>query len=184
MACLLAVSSELATPPHPPPIFVQLLCYSYHPLIWLAPYCYGTPPPATLLHGRTPRLLSVVVLHCLSGRCQCLGSDCNVLPCALGLACFGSPYFFVVSVFLVVLSLDLDRVSFVHLGYWVAVFLLHTAFLFSYFTFFRLVREIVGFLPGEMCGWSHTRGTCSDCFFRGLVRGGHRGFFFPQLALH
>ena len=78
-----------------------------------------------------------------------------------------------------VLSSDLDRVSFVFLGYWVVVFLLLPAFLFSYFAFFRFVRDIVGFLPGEMCGWSHTRGTWGDCFFRGLVRGGHRGFFFP-----
>src|ERR1700712_210104 len=108
MACWLAVSSELATPPHPPPVFVQLLCHNYLRFFRLGPYCYGTPPPATLLHGRTPRLCSVVVLHCLGGRCQRLGSDCNVLPCALGLACFGSPYFFVVKVFLVVLSLDLD----------------------------------------------------------------------------
>src|ERR1700712_5022057 len=43
MACLLALSSELATPPHPLLIFVPLLSYSYHPLTWLAPYC--SPPP-------------------------------------------------------------------------------------------------------------------------------------------
>src|ERR1700712_4187486 len=93
MACLLAVSSELATPPHPPPVFVQLLCYSYHPFFRLAPYCYGTPPPATLLHGRTPRLRSVVVLHYLGGLFQRLGSDCNVLPCTLGFSMLWRPLF-------------------------------------------------------------------------------------------
>ena len=46
MACLLAVSSELATPLPPPPVLVQLLCYSYHPFFsWnLTTACR---PPAT-----------------------------------------------------------------------------------------------------------------------------------------
>ena len=105
-----------STPPHPPSGFVPLLGYSYHPFSRLAPYCYGTPPPATLLHGRTPRLRSVVVLHCFGGRCQRLGSDCNVLPSTLGFSRLWLPLFLHSLGFPVVLSSDLDRVSFVILG--------------------------------------------------------------------
>src|ERR1700712_5925839 len=93
MARLLAVSSELATSPLPPPVFVQLLCYRYLPFFRLAPYCYGSPPPATPLHGRTPRLRFVVVLHCLGGQCQRLWSVCNVLPWTLGFSMLWLPLF-------------------------------------------------------------------------------------------
>src|ERR1700712_2687857 len=146
MACLLAVSSELATPPHPPPIFVRLLCYSYHPLIWLAPYYYGTPPPGTLLHGRTPRLRSVAVLHCLGGRCQRLGSDCNVLPCTLGLGCLAPPIFSFSQWFYL---RTWKGFLLLYLGYWVAVVLLLPAFLFSYFAFFRFCTQDCGVSSGR-----------------------------------
>jgi len=60
----------------PPSCLVPLLGCSYNPLTRLAPYC----PFAfslRLLHGRAPRLRSVVLLHCLGGGCQRLGFMSN-----------------------------------------------------------------------------------------------------------
>ena len=65
---------------------------TFHSFGW-HPTATVSPPPATPLHGRTPRLRSVVVLHCLGGRCQCLGLDCNVLPCTLGFSMQWLPLF-------------------------------------------------------------------------------------------
>ena len=48
-----------------------------------------------------------------------------------------------------VLSSDLDRVSFVKMGYWVALFLLLPAFLFSYFAFFRFCTRDRGVSSGR-----------------------------------
>jgi len=39
-------------------------------------------PPSRFLHGRTPRLRSVVVLHCLGNACQRLGFSSNVRKAA------------------------------------------------------------------------------------------------------
>ena len=76
---LLIVSTVLgSTPPPPPPGFVPLLGYSYNPLL-LASTLTAYEDPRDLLYARTPRLRSVVVLHCLGGRCQRLGFLCNVL---------------------------------------------------------------------------------------------------------
>ena len=80
-----------STPPPPPSGLVPLLGYSYNPLL-LAGTLTAHEDPRDLLYGRTPRLRSVVVLHCLGGRCQRLGFLCNVLLGELGF--LGSTLFF------------------------------------------------------------------------------------------
>ena len=64
--------SAVSTPPHPCPGGVALLRYTYNPLTWVTDYRYlGFPSP--WLPDFHPWLHSVVELHSLSGRCQCLG---------------------------------------------------------------------------------------------------------------
>ena len=60
-----------------------MLGYSYNPLL-LAGTLTAHEDPRDLLYGRTPRLRSVVVLHCLGGQCQRLGFLYHVLLGELG----------------------------------------------------------------------------------------------------
>jgi len=68
-----------STPPPPTQGLVLLLSYSYNPLTRLAPYYPFTLRHARdFLHGRTPQLPPVFVLHSLGGGCQHIVFSSNV----------------------------------------------------------------------------------------------------------
>jgi len=68
-----------------------LLGYSYSPFTRLVTYCHRRPRNC---HGRAPRRRSVLVLHCLVGRCQRLGFSSNVCNPTSFLVAPAPPLFF------------------------------------------------------------------------------------------
>jgi len=83
------IGSPLLSPFRSPPV-ARLQLQSTHSAGILLPLC----PTMQLLHGRTPRLCSVVVLHCLGGGCQRPGFMSNACNAATVLVAPAPQLFF------------------------------------------------------------------------------------------
>jgi len=135
---------------------------------------YLTPPPR-FLHGRTPRLRSVVVLHCLGGGCQGLGFSSNVRNAATVYSGPPPPLFFIYCRLLWVLLVVITIIYFVRVhgkGFPVD----SSPCTYLYFSLRPPSRRGFLIFAWLVCSWSHTRETWVDGFFPGAGLEKNRGW--------
>jgi len=130
------------------------------------------------LHGRTPRLHSVVVLHCLGGGCQHLVFSSNACNAATVLSGPHAP------IVLLLLSVTLGFIVVITIIYFVdSVYgkrfpVDSSPCIYLLFSFRPFSQSLISYFAQLVCGWSQTRESWVDGFFPGAgwIKSG-MGFF-------